>query len=83
VGIAEAGAEVSTRPFMLVTGRTWKGTAFGGYKSRTDVPKLVEQYLNGVSEHGFEVSELSCLSQLLSCFTVYNTILLIYHHKVQ
>ncbi|CAM6014888.1 unnamed protein product [Sphagnum balticum] len=47
VGVAEAGAEVSTRPFMLVTGRTWKGTAFGGYKSRTDVPKLIEQYLNG------------------------------------
>jgi threonine dehydrogenase-like Zn-dependent dehydrogenase len=47
IGVAAAGHEVATRPFQLVTGRTWKGTAFGGYKSRTDVPKLVEQYLSG------------------------------------
>ncbi|KAJ1455198.1 hypothetical protein M885DRAFT_554897 [Pelagophyceae sp. CCMP2097] len=47
VGVAAAGAEISTRPFQLVTGRTWKGTAFGGWKSRTDVPKLVERYLDG------------------------------------
>ncbi|KAG0592020.1 hypothetical protein KC19_1G218500 [Ceratodon purpureus] len=46
VGVAAAGQEVSTRPFMLVTGRVWKGTAFGGYKSRTDVPKLVEDYMH-------------------------------------
>lgn len=48
VGVAAAGQEISTRPFQLVTGRTWKGTAFGGYKSRTDVPKLVEEYLKNV-----------------------------------
>jgi len=47
VGVAAAGHEISTRPFQLVTGRTWKGTAFGGYKSRSQVPKLVEQHLNG------------------------------------
>ena len=37
IGVAPAGAEISTRPFQLVTGRQWKGTAFGGFKSRTDV----------------------------------------------
>lgn len=44
VGVAGAGQEISTRPFQLVTGRVWKGTAFGGYQSRTDVPRLLEQY---------------------------------------
>lgn len=47
IGVAEAGHELSTRPFQLVTGRTWMGTAFGGYKSRTQVPELVEEYLSG------------------------------------
>uniref|UniRef100_A0A914CBU1 S-(hydroxymethyl)glutathione dehydrogenase n=1 Tax=Acrobeloides nanus TaxID=290746 RepID=A0A914CBU1_9BILA len=46
IGVAGAGQEISTRPFQLVTGRTWKGTAFGGYKSRDNVPKLVDEYLN-------------------------------------
>ena len=40
IGVAPAGAEISTRPFQLVTGRVWKGTAFGGAKGRSDVPKL-------------------------------------------
>lgn len=47
IGVAPAGAEISTRPFQLVTGRQWKGTAFGGFKSRTEVPQLVNQYLTG------------------------------------
>lgn len=46
VGVAAAGQEISTRPFQLVTGRTWKGTAFGGWKSRDSVPKLVEDYIS-------------------------------------
>ncbi|KAJ9600144.1 hypothetical protein L9F63_009554 [Diploptera punctata] len=46
VGVAGSGQEISTRPFQLVTGRVWKGTAFGGYKSRDSVPKLVDDYLN-------------------------------------
>lgn len=46
IGVAGAGQEISTRPFQLVTGRTWKGTAFGGWKSRDTVPELVEKYLN-------------------------------------
>jgi|TARA_B110000285_G_C14696994_1_gene411680 Zn-dependent alcohol dehydrogenase len=45
VGVAAAGQEISTRPFQLVTGRAWKGTAFGGWKSRTEVPKLVQQVM--------------------------------------
>ena len=47
IGVAAAGQEISTRPFQLVTGRRWVGTAFGGWKSRTDVPKLVDRYLTG------------------------------------
>jgi len=47
IGVAPSGHEISTRPFQLVTGRQWKGTAFGGFKSRTEVPQLVEQYLKG------------------------------------
>jgi len=47
IGVAAAGQEISTRPFQLVTGRSWKGTAFGGWKSRDDIPKLVDQYLQG------------------------------------
>jgi S-(hydroxymethyl)glutathione dehydrogenase/alcohol dehydrogenase len=47
IGVAEAGKEISTRPFQLVTGRVWKGTAFGGAKGRTDVPKIVDWYMNG------------------------------------
>ncbi len=46
IGVAEAGKEISTRPFQLVTGRVWKGTAFGGAKGRTDVPKIVDWYMN-------------------------------------
>lgn len=45
VGVAAAGQEISTRPFQLVTGRVWKGTAFGGFKSRSQVPQLVDKYL--------------------------------------
>jgi S-(hydroxymethyl)glutathione dehydrogenase / alcohol dehydrogenase len=47
VGVAGAGEEISTRPFQLVTGRIWKGTAFGGAKSRRDVPKMVDWYMEG------------------------------------
>src|SRR3546814_6738333 len=47
LGVAEAGKEISTRPFQLVTGRNWRGTAFGGAKGRTDVPKIVDWYMNG------------------------------------
>jgi len=47
IGVAEAGQEIATRPFQLVTGRVWKGTAFGGARGRTDVPKIVDWYMEG------------------------------------
>jgi S-(hydroxymethyl)glutathione dehydrogenase/alcohol dehydrogenase len=47
IGVAEAGKEIATRPFQLVTGRNWRGTAFGGAKGRTDVPKIVDMYMDG------------------------------------
>ncbi|MCO5164469.1 MAG: S-(hydroxymethyl)glutathione dehydrogenase/class III alcohol dehydrogenase [Mesorhizobium sp.] len=47
IGVAGAGQEISTRPFQLVTGRVWKGTAFGGARGRTDVPKIVDWYIDG------------------------------------
>jgi S-(hydroxymethyl)glutathione dehydrogenase / alcohol dehydrogenase len=46
IGVAGAGKEISTRPFQLVTGRVWKGTAFGGARGRTDVPKIVDWYMD-------------------------------------
>ena len=50
IGVAPAGAEIATRPFQLVTGRVWRGTAFGGARGRTDVPRIVEWYMNGKIE---------------------------------
>ncbi|MBI1216973.1 MAG: S-(hydroxymethyl)glutathione dehydrogenase/class III alcohol dehydrogenase [Rhodobacteraceae bacterium] len=50
IGVAPSGAEIQTRPFQLVTGRVWKGTAFGGARGRTDVPKIVDWYMDGKIE---------------------------------
>jgi S-(hydroxymethyl)glutathione dehydrogenase/alcohol dehydrogenase len=47
IGVAEAGQEIATRPFQLVTGRVWRGTAFGGARGRTDVPRIVDWYMEG------------------------------------
>ena len=73
IGVAGAGQEISTRPFQLVTGRVWRGTAFGGARGRTDVPKIVDWYMEGKINiddlithtmpldqinHGFELMEL-------------------------
>ncbi|KAG5443993.1 NAD/NADP dependent alcohol dehydrogenase [Clonorchis sinensis] len=65
IGVAPSGAEISTRPFQLVTGRVWKGSAFGGWKSRDSVPTLVTSYLTGklkVDEfvtHRFKLDEIN------------------------
>jgi Zn-dependent alcohol dehydrogenase len=70
-GVAGAGKEIATRPFQLVTGRVWKGTAFGGWKSRSDVPKLVDRYLAGGLKldeyitHHFKLSEINQAFHLL------------------
>jgi S-(hydroxymethyl)glutathione dehydrogenase/alcohol dehydrogenase len=45
IGVAGSGQEITTRPFQLVTGRSWRGTAFGGARGRTDVPKIVDWYM--------------------------------------
>ena len=47
IGVAPAGAEIGTRPFQLVTGRVWKGSAFGGARGRTEVPRIVDWYMDG------------------------------------
>ena len=47
IGVAGAGQEIATRPFQLVTGRVWMGTAFGGARGRTDVPRIVDWYMDG------------------------------------
>jgi S-(hydroxymethyl)glutathione dehydrogenase/alcohol dehydrogenase len=47
IGVAGAGQEIATRPFQLVTGRTWRGSAFGGARGRTDVPRMVDWYMDG------------------------------------
>ena len=47
IGVAGAGQEISTRPFQLVTGRVWRGSAFGGVKGRSQLPGMVDQYMNG------------------------------------
>uniref|UniRef100_A0A915HPM3 Alcohol dehydrogenase-like C-terminal domain-containing protein n=1 Tax=Romanomermis culicivorax TaxID=13658 RepID=A0A915HPM3_ROMCU len=60
IGVAASGQEISTRPFQLVTGRVWKGSAFGGFKSRDSVPKLVEKYLaNEIKVDEFVTKEYS------------------------
>ncbi|MDB5723919.1 MAG: S-(hydroxymethyl)glutathione dehydrogenase, partial [Novosphingobium sp.] len=66
IGVAEAGKEISTRPFQLVTGRNWRGTAFGGAKGRTDVPKIVDWYMDGkiaidpMITHVLTLDEINC-----------------------
>lgn len=64
IGVAGAGQEISTRPFQLVTGRVWKGTAFGGAKSRRDVPKIVDWYMEGKIEIDRLITHLMPLDQI-------------------
>lgn len=71
IGVAGAGQEISTKPFQLVTGRTWKGTAFGGWKSKDSVPKLVQEYCDGklmVDEfvtHNMPISKINHAFELM------------------
>jgi S-(hydroxymethyl)glutathione dehydrogenase / alcohol dehydrogenase len=68
VGVAGAGQEISTRPFQLVTGRVWKGTAFGGAKGRTDVPKIVDWYMDGKIDIDSLVTHTMPLAQINDAF---------------
>ena len=64
IGVAGAGEEISTRPFQLVTGRVWKGTAFGGAKGRTDVPKIVDWYMDKKIDIDSLVSQIIPLEKI-------------------
>ncbi|XP_033108313.1 alcohol dehydrogenase class-3-like [Anneissia japonica] len=68
IGVAGAGQEIATRPFQLVTGRTWKGTAFGGWKSRDSVPKLVTDYMAGTVKVDEFVSHEMSLEKINEAF---------------
>jgi S-(hydroxymethyl)glutathione dehydrogenase/alcohol dehydrogenase len=70
IGVAGAGQEIATRPFQLVTGRVWKGTAFGGYKSRSQVPGLVDAYMNGEVQIDPYVTHNVNLNDINSAFTL-------------
>ena len=64
IGVAAAGAEISTRPFQLVTGRSWRGTAFGGARGRTDVPKIVDWYMEGKIEIDPMITHVMSLDEI-------------------
>jgi S-(hydroxymethyl)glutathione dehydrogenase/alcohol dehydrogenase len=64
IGVAPSGAEIATRPFQLVTGRVWKGTAFGGARGRTDVPKIVDWYMDKKIEIDPMITHLLPLSDI-------------------
>jgi S-(hydroxymethyl)glutathione dehydrogenase/alcohol dehydrogenase len=68
VGVAGAGQEISTRPFQLVTGRVWKGTAFGGARGRTDVPKIVDWYMDGKIDIDSLITHTMPLSDINKAF---------------
>src|SRR6218665_3286121 len=63
-GAAKAGKEIPARPFQLVTGRVWQGSAFGGAKGRTDVPKIVDWYMNGKIEIDPMISHVLTLEEI-------------------
>jgi S-(hydroxymethyl)glutathione dehydrogenase/alcohol dehydrogenase len=68
IGVAEAGKEIATRPFQLVTGRNWRGTAFGGAKGRTDVPKIVDMYMTGKIEIDPMITHVMGLEEINKAF---------------
>ena len=68
VGVAGAGQEISTRPFQLVTGRVWKGSAFGGARGRTDVPKIVDWYMDGKINIDDLVTKIMPIEQINEAF---------------
>jgi S-(hydroxymethyl)glutathione dehydrogenase/alcohol dehydrogenase len=67
IGVAPAGAEISTRPFQLVTGRVWKGTAFGGARGRTDA-KIVDWYMQGKIQIDLMITHVMPLAEINNAF---------------
>jgi S-(hydroxymethyl)glutathione dehydrogenase/alcohol dehydrogenase len=68
IGVAPSGTEISTRPFQLVTGRVWKGSAFGGARGRTDVPKIVDWYMDGKIEIDPLITHVMPLQEINAAF---------------
>jgi S-(hydroxymethyl)glutathione dehydrogenase/alcohol dehydrogenase len=68
IGVAGAGQEIATRPFQLVTGRVWRGTAFGGVRGRTELPTYVDQYMNGEIKIDEMVTHTMGLEEINSAF---------------
>jgi S-(hydroxymethyl)glutathione dehydrogenase / alcohol dehydrogenase len=68
IGVAGAGQEIATRPFQLVTGRVWRGTAFGGARGRTDVPKIVDWYMQGKIEIDPMITHTMPLAEINTAF---------------
>ncbi|MBB5754867.1 S-(hydroxymethyl)glutathione dehydrogenase/class III alcohol dehydrogenase [Prosthecomicrobium pneumaticum] len=68
IGVAPSGTEISTRPFQLVTGRVWKGSAFGGARGRTDVPKIVDWYMDGKIEIDPLITHVMPLEEINTAF---------------
>ena len=68
IGVAGAGQEISTRPFQLVTGRSWRGSAFGGARGRTDVPKIVDWYMEGKINIDEMITHTMPLNQINNAF---------------
>ena len=68
IGVAGAGQEISTRPFQLVTGRSWRGSAFGGARGRTAVPKIVDWYMDGKINIAEMITHTMPLNQINDAF---------------
>ena len=68
MGVAGAGQEITTRPFQLVTGRSWRGTAFGGARGRTDVPRIVDWYMEGKINIDELITHTMPLSEINTAF---------------
>ena len=68
IGVAGSGEEISTRPFQLVTGRSWRGSAFGGARGRTDVPKIVDWYMEGKIEVDSMITHTMPLEKINTAF---------------
>lgn len=72
IGVAGAGQEIATRPFQLVTGRVWKGSAFGGARGRTDVPKIVDWYMAGKIKIDELITHVMPIEQINDAFVLMN-----------
>ena len=70
IGVAPSGAEITTRPFQLVTGRVWKGSAFGGARGRTDVPRIVDWYMDGLINIDDLITHVVPLEKINDAFTL-------------